>query len=81
MTTVEAMSFGAVPLAFNDGGQREIIQAAHGVLWNTVDELVHESVRLAHSPAELDEQARAAVAASQPYDRSIFAKRCVDYFL
>jgi glycosyltransferase involved in cell wall biosynthesis len=40
ISTVEAMSAGAVPVVFNGGGQREIIQDnLNGYLWNNLEEL------------------------------------------
>ncbi|MBV9256376.1 MAG: glycosyltransferase family 4 protein, partial [Actinobacteria bacterium] len=47
MTTVEAMSYGAVPLVYDDGGQREIVTDDVGVRWTTVDELVDATTQLA----------------------------------
>lgn len=44
ITLVEAQSFGAVPLAFNAGGHREIItDGENGYLWNTEDELIEKT--------------------------------------
>ncbi|MDP9227360.1 MAG: glycosyltransferase family 4 protein, partial [Actinomycetota bacterium] len=40
ISTVEAMSAGAVPIVINKGGQREIVEhGVSGFLWNTLDEL------------------------------------------
>jgi glycosyltransferase involved in cell wall biosynthesis len=40
MATVEAMSYGVVPLVFDDGGHREVVDDSCGVCWRTVGELV-----------------------------------------
>lgn len=41
ITTVEAMSAGAVPVVFADGGQPEVVDdGKSGFLWRTVDELL-----------------------------------------
>lgn len=48
MTTAEAMSAGCIPVVINKGGQREIV--AHGVdgfLWQTTDDLLEQTVRIA----------------------------------
>jgi glycosyltransferase involved in cell wall biosynthesis len=48
ISVVEAMSAGAVPLAFEGGGVREIVtDGADGVLWSTLDELIEGTRRLA----------------------------------
>ncbi len=47
IVTVEAMSAGAVPLTYDAGGQREIIDSgSNGFLWNRVDELVEKSKQI-----------------------------------
>jgi len=41
ISTVEAMSAGAIPIVFNGGGLKEIITPEkNGYLWNTIDELI-----------------------------------------
>ncbi len=48
MTTVEAMSAGCIPVVINRGGQKEIVQhGVNGFLWNTIDELLNETVAIA----------------------------------
>lgn len=40
ITTIEAMSYGEVPVVFNGGGQREIVKnRENGLLWDTTEEL------------------------------------------
>lgn len=47
IATVEAMSAGTIPLAYDAGGQREIIQpGVNGYLWHTIDELVEKSKQI-----------------------------------
>ncbi len=44
ITTVEAMAFGAVPVAISAGGQAEIVtDKKNGLLWNSEDELVEKT--------------------------------------
>jgi len=48
VTTVEAMSAGAVPVVINSGGQREIVtHELDGFLWDDLDGLVAHTRRLA----------------------------------
>ena len=61
MSTVEAMAAGCVPVVIRKGGQPEIVQhGSSGFLWDTTDELVGYTHRLATAPALRDEMARAA---------------------
>ncbi len=47
ITTVEAMSAGAVPVVFNGGGQREIVEdMANGILWNSEGELIQKTQQI-----------------------------------
>lgn len=43
MTVVEAMAGGEVPLVFDAGGHREIVNNENGYLWNNIDELVDKT--------------------------------------
>ena len=47
ITTVEAMSFGVVPVVINKGGQRETVaHDENGFLWNTEEECVEHTLSL-----------------------------------
>ncbi len=47
ISTVEAMSAGIVPIVFNGGGQKEIVEHnKNGFLWNTMEELIQYSLSL-----------------------------------
>jgi glycosyltransferase involved in cell wall biosynthesis len=60
MTTVEAMSAGCVPLAFNAGGQPEIISdGENGFIWDDIDELLRKTTAL------IDDETRRGAIASQ----------------
>ena len=51
ITTVEAASYGAVPVVFAGGGQKEIIQnSISGYLWNTKEELASHTFDLINTP-------------------------------
>ena len=62
ITTVEAMSFGAVPVVINKGGQKEtVIPGENGYLWNTEEECVENTVRLIRDDALRRRLAEASV--------------------
>ena len=47
ITTVEAMSFGAVPVVINKGGQREtVVPGETGFLWDSEEECIEHTTRL-----------------------------------
>lgn len=48
ISTVEAMSYGAVPVVINAGGQTEIVKdGENGYLWDTTDELIRKTHKIA----------------------------------
>jgi glycosyltransferase involved in cell wall biosynthesis len=69
ISTVEAMSAGAVPLVFADGGQLEIVTGDNGVLWRDLDQLADSLVALA-----TDEPRRASMAAAAAADAGYFTE-------
>jgi glycosyltransferase involved in cell wall biosynthesis len=71
MSTVEAMSAGAVPVVYRDGGQIEIVEGSRGRFWTTLDELVSETVSLAHDP-DLGGAAEQVSRAATAYNREAF---------
>lgn len=73
ISTVEAMSFGAVPLVYDDGGQREIVDPSFGVRWRTVEELVDRSAELCSDAARRSSMAERAVEASAKYGADRFS--------
>jgi glycosyltransferase involved in cell wall biosynthesis len=73
ISTVEAMSAGAVPIVINKGGQPEIVEhGVSGFLWNTLDEL-REYTRLlaADEPLRL-RMSNAARERAERFSRSRF---------
>jgi glycosyltransferase involved in cell wall biosynthesis len=72
MSTVEAMSAGAVPIVFADGGQVEIVAGTHGRCWTTIDELVELTASLAADPARLSAAAANVSVAARRYDAAVF---------
>lgn len=75
ISTIEAMSAGAVPLAYADGGQLEIITSDTGILWRSVDELVAATVGLMDDPIRTARLAAAGPPAAAPYDAANFRRR------
>jgi glycosyltransferase involved in cell wall biosynthesis len=73
IATVEAMSWGAVPVVYDDGGQREIVTEDVGVRWLTVDELRNETTTLIADRERRSVLAAGAAAASERYSRKAFA--------
>ena len=50
IVTVEAMSYGCVPVVINKGGQAEIVQhGVNGFLWNSLEELAEYTLLLAQN--------------------------------
>ncbi|HXI24773.1 MAG TPA: glycosyltransferase family 4 protein [Pyrinomonadaceae bacterium] len=73
MTTVEAMSAGAVPIVINSGGQKEIVtQGRNGFLWDELDELSRETTQLVTDANLLDRMSKEAVSASSKFGRAVF---------
>ncbi len=76
ITTVEAMSAGAVPVVINSGGQREsVVHESCGFLWDDLDELERYSCQLASDPSLMGKLSRRAVARSAQFSRTAFADR------
>lgn len=52
ISTVEAMSYGCIPVVYNGGGLVEIIkEGKSGFLWNTPDELLEKSKEFVGNPS------------------------------
>jgi glycosyltransferase involved in cell wall biosynthesis len=76
ITTVEAMSAGAVPVVIAAGGQPEIVtDGVDGVLFRSADELVTASTALIADPGRMAAMAAAAVASSQRFGLERFGER------
>ena len=79
MTTIEAMSYGCVPLVYGDGGQLEIVKPAFGHFWSNPSELAELTRTLmAHG---LSKKPAAAVEASKQYSYEAFRKQCERVFV
>ncbi len=76
VTTVEAMSAGAVPVVINSGGQREIVtHDVDGFLWDDLDRLAGHSLRLAGDPERMRRLSLRAIETSAKFSTGAFVKR------
>ncbi len=72
ITTVEAMSAGAVPVVINRGGQREIVNEETGYLCGSIDEIVGSTLSLISSPEKLKLMSDKAVLRARDFSVSKF---------
>lgn len=73
ISTVEAMSAGAVPVVYATGGQKEIVtDEVDGYWWTNIDQLVNQTRRLANDPALCSELGHQAVLSSKRFSRETF---------
>jgi glycosyltransferase involved in cell wall biosynthesis len=76
MTTVEAMSAGAVPVVIDAGGQTEIVShAVDGFLWKSLDALRNLTRQLIADDALRTHMSARAVASSARFGRADFNRR------
>jgi glycosyltransferase involved in cell wall biosynthesis len=81
ISVVEAMAAGAVPLCFDGGGPREIVDHGEdGFLFQDVDGLVRSTVRLARDPALLAELSGRARARAARFARARFDAEVRSFF-
>ena len=73
ITTVEAMAAGTVPVVTNSGGHLEtVILGQSGYLWDSIDQLVKQTVALAKDEPLLHKIARQAQSRSKLFSVNIF---------
>jgi len=73
ISTVEAMSAGAVPVVYATGGQKEIVtDEVDGYWWVDIDRLVNQTRRLANDAALRSELGQQAVLSSKRFSRETF---------
>ncbi len=77
ISVVEAMSSGAIPLVYAEGGPTEIVaNGVTGFHWRTIDELVEHNRRLLDQPSNASDAMRdRAREAARGYDAAAFADR------
>jgi len=73
ISTVEAMSAGAVPVVYATGGQKEIVtDKVDGYWWADIDRLVNQTRRLTNDDELRSELAQQAVLSSKRFSRETF---------
>ena len=76
MSIIEAMSAGAVPLAYDGGGPRESIRpGVNGYLWTSKDELIQHTRYLASNAARMECISATAVEDSKQFGADVFLAR------
>jgi glycosyltransferase involved in cell wall biosynthesis len=76
MSIAEAMSAGAVPVVFAEGGPAEIITPGHdGLVWRKVEALVDDTLALIREPARQAAMAAAAITRSRDFETQAFMRR------
>lgn len=75
ISTVEAMSYGAVPIVINAGGQKEIVEnGKNGFLWNTKEELVRLTHKVATDNELMSELSLEATRSSKQFSKDRFCE-------
>ncbi len=75
ISTVEAMSVGAVPVVLGKGGQPEVLGSElKQYLWSTVSEAIEITARLIKNSTEWQNASRAAQARSLTFGKDVFQK-------
>ena len=78
ITVVEAMSAGAVPVVFNGGGYREIVDNyTNGYCWNNLNELVERTKELIMNPKKMRQFGECARDRSKEFSFDSFEKNIV----
>ncbi len=75
ISTVEAMGAGAVPVVFNAGGQREIVEDnVNGFLWNTLSELEERTLLLISENKILETMSKEAIKRAKDFEGERFCE-------
>jgi glycosyltransferase involved in cell wall biosynthesis len=81
MTTVEAMQNYCVPIVFDGGGQKEIVEhGVSGFRFKTIEELQSYTLKLINSEELRVELARKAYERSHFFTSTIFKKYILEFF-
>lgn len=73
MTTVEAMSAGIVPAVINKGGQKEVVNSETGFLWDSVSQVVGQTLNLINSEKNRQTYSKKAQERSKLFSLKSFA--------
>ncbi len=75
ISTIEAMSAGAVPIVINKGGQPEIVtHNINGLLWQSQDELINYTNQIIENPKLQHKLAKAAQERSKDFSKTRFCQ-------
>jgi len=78
ITTVEAMAAGCVPIVINKGGQPEIVNHnQNGLLWNSQEELIKQTLRLIKDDKLRERLAKKAQKRAQAFSQAHFCQEIV----
>lgn len=81
LSTIEAMSAGAVPVVINKGGQPEIVtHAVNGLLWETERDLIKQTLALIDSQSLWKKLSRQAIMHSREFSKSRFCQQTKEIF-
>lgn len=82
ITTVEAMSTGAIPIVINSAGQKEsVISGVNGYLWDTLEDLAADTrTVISMSSKARTELSQKAMEGSKRYDKSAFQENVESIF-
>jgi len=81
ITTVEAMSYGLVPIVINKGGQVEIVESERsGFLWKSEDQCIEYTKRIIENNDLRQQLAKAAHERARLYSIESFNKNCQEIF-
>ncbi|MBU1327466.1 glycosyltransferase family 4 protein [Patescibacteria group bacterium] len=76
ISTVEAMSAGAMPIVFAGGGQTEVVEdGKNGFLWKTVEELINNTLEVAGNMDNYEEVRQSAMKRSRDFSEEKFAQK------
>ena len=79
ISTVEAMGVGAVPVVFNGGGQKEIVNDyKNGFLWNSREELKKFTLKLVEDNDLFSVMSKSAYERSREFDDKDFCKKVTE---
>jgi O-antigen biosynthesis protein len=81
MATVEAMQSGCVPIVFNGGGQREIVEPEKsGFLFDSIVQLGEYTHQLISHPEQLQQMQKAAIDRGQYFGKERFERQVKAFF-
>ncbi|HRN70581.1 MAG TPA: glycosyltransferase family 4 protein [Candidatus Woesebacteria bacterium] len=76
ISTVEAMSAGAVPIVINAGGQKEIVKnKENGLLWDTREELISQTTTVINDQKQLHKYSEAALHSAAKFSKETFNEK------